>query len=131
MTGSTRAGNSHVSPAFAHVYPEENLMTHGLFSLVARHATSSRLESPEAATQAKPLTANARKKKRKKGDVNKLCKQQAEEWRAFFPTVCPEGPICDDLLACTSPALAVCDFTAFLVCTAGGTGGFTESISLP
>lgn len=106
----------------------------GLFSILAHRASPSRLESPEAAAEAKPLTANARKNnrknKRKKGDVNKLCKQQAEEWNAFFPTVCPEGPLCEDLLACTSPALAVCDFTAFLVCAAGGTGGLAKGISL-
>jgi hypothetical protein len=103
-------------------------MNHGLFSLVARHATPSRLESPEAAAQAKPLTANAKKKKRKKGDVNKRCKQQAEEWSTFLPTFCPEGPLCEALAACTT-ALTVCDFTGFLTCLGGEPEDPADAIS--
>lgn len=105
-------------------------MNHDLFSILARRASPLRLEVTEATTVAKPITANARKKHHKKGDVNKRCKQQAEEWSAFFPTICPEGPSCEQLLACTSPPLAECDFTAFLVCLAGGTVGLTAAISL-
>ena len=90
-------------------------MNHGYFSILARRGSASRLGIIEAA-QAKPMTANARKnKKRKKGDVNKRCKQQAEEWNAFFPTFCPEGPICDALVTCSS-LLTLCDFTGFLGC---------------
>jgi hypothetical protein len=104
-------------------------MTHDLFSIVARQASPRRLEVAEATDEAKPITANARKNKRKKGDVNKRCKQQAEDWRAFVPTFCQASPLCEILAACTTP-LTVCDFTGFLVCLAAGSEIPPEEISL-
>jgi len=104
-------------------------MNHGYLSILARRASPSRVGVIEAAAQAKPMAANARKNKRKKGDVNKRCKQQAEEWNAFLPTFCPEGPLCEELLACTSPPLTRCDFTAFLVCLTAATAGLSEGVS--
>ena len=85
------------------------------FSILARRVAPPALASIEATTQARPMISNARKKHRQKGDVNKRCKQQAEEWNAFFPTFCPEGPICDALVTCSS-LLTLCDFTGFLGC---------------
>jgi hypothetical protein len=110
---------------------KETLMTHELFNILTRRASPPHMDVTEATAQARPITANAKKNRRKKGDVNKRCKQQAEEWRTFFPTVCPEGPLCENLLACTSPALAVCDFTGFLQCLATTTGGPAEATFLP
>lgn len=106
-------------------------MTHELFNILTRRASPPHMEVTEATAQAKPITANAKKHHRKKGDVNKRCKQQAEEWIAFFPTVCPEGPACESLLACTSPALAVCDFTGFLQCVATPTADPARTAFLP
>lgn len=105
-------------------------MDHELFSILARRASLSRQEVIEATSPAKPMAANAKKHHRKKGDVNGRCKQQAEEWNTFFPTVCPEGPLCATLLACTSPPLTRCDFTGFLECLETTTDGLAEAISL-
>jgi hypothetical protein len=103
-------------------------MTHELFSILARRASPSLLEVTEATAHAKPITANAKRNKRKKGDVNKRCKQQAEEWIAFVPTFCPEGPICDASLACSS-LLTVCDFTGFLGCLDSEPSGLVDERS--
>jgi hypothetical protein len=123
-------GNCHDGRTPEQASIEEHLMNHELFSILARRASPRRLDVAEATAEAKPVTANAKKNHRKKGDVNKLCKQQAEEWAAFFPTVCPDGDACADLLTCTSSALARCDFTAFLVCANASTEGLAEGISL-
>jgi hypothetical protein len=64
-----------------------------------------------------PIAGNAKKKKRKKGDVNNLqrCKQQAGAWIDFVPTFCGDGALCQELIACATP-LKSCDFTGFLTC---------------
>lgn len=103
-------------------------MTFDPFSILTHRASPSRRASIEVPIQASPMTEKARKKHRKKGDVNKRCKQQAEEWSAFVPTICEDGTFCDLLIACGTP-LAICDFSSFLGCLGGGPADLTDAVS--
>jgi len=104
-------------------------MNHQLLSILARRASPSRLEVSEATARTELITANARKNKRKKGDVNKRCKQQAAEWSAFVSTECSGDVSCEEALACTTAALSRCDFSGFLVCL-GGPEDLADAASL-
>jgi hypothetical protein len=92
-------------------------MNHPNISPFARRASLSRAGATGVATQATPVTADSKKKKRKKGDVDKRCKQQAADWIEFVPTFCGDGALCQEIIACARP-LRTCDFTGFLVCLA-------------
>lgn len=104
-------------------------MKYEQFSLLARRSSSLSLGGVDAEARTGPITASARKKHRKKGDVNNRCKQQAEDWRAFLPTICAEGPVCEGFLACATP-LATCDFTGFLVCLSASPAALADAIAL-
>lgn len=66
-----------------------------------------------------PIAAASKKKKKKKEDVNKLCKQEANDCIATLSAACQEQP---DVAACLAtvqtccPELATCDFIGFTDC---------------
>lgn len=69
---------------------------------------------------ARPFTAGARKNqrktKKKKGDVYKLCKEQAAVWTSYGTIACDGTPAqCQAALTCAAP-LGVCDFRGFFDC---------------
>ena len=89
------------------------------FDALTRRASLVTLGAAGLAALVAPIAADAKKKRSKKGDVNKRCKQQVAAWTAFVPALCGDGPNCDALIACGAQ-LAVCDFTGFLVCINSG-----------
>jgi hypothetical protein len=105
-------------------------MTHELFSILTRRASPSLMGIAEATAQTKPITANARKNKRKNGDVNKRCKQQAEEWGALISPQCPGNVVCEEILACSTAVLSRCDFSGFLDCLFGELEDPADAVSL-
>ncbi len=94
-------------------------MNHLNISPFTRRASLSRLGATGVAAQAAPVSADGKKRNRKKGDVNKRCKQQARDWIEFVPTFCGDGVGCQEIIACARQ-LKTCDFTGFLVCLSIG-----------
>ena len=69
-----------------------------------------------------PIAADAKKKhgktKRKQGDPNGRCTQQAGTWNTFVTTECAGDATCLEFLTCAEP-LKTCNFTGFFTCFAG------------
>lgn len=105
-------------------------MTFEHLSILTRRASLPPLASIELTAQVGPMKSNARKKHRKKGEVNKRCKQQSEEWGAVIAPECPGDPACEELLTCGTTALSRCDFGTFLDCLFGGPKEPTEAASM-
>jgi hypothetical protein len=87
------------------------------FDALSRRASLATLGAAGVAVLAMPTLADAKKKKKgkKKGDVNKRCKAQAETWVTFVETECGTGPECQEFIACGVP-LRTCNFSAYFDC---------------
>jgi hypothetical protein len=85
------------------------------FDALSRRASLMTLGTAGLAALASPLTVDAKKKKKKKGDVNKLCKRQIGECNTFVTITCAGDPECLDALPCCQE-LKTCDFAGFLNC---------------
>jgi hypothetical protein len=116
------SASASIRPRFA--TNEETLLESEQFDQIARlravmtrRASLATLGTTAMAGLAGPITGDAKRKNRKKGDVNNLqrCKQQAGAWIDFVPTFCGDGAVCQELIACATP-LKSCDFTGFLTC---------------
>jgi hypothetical protein len=87
------------------------------FAAVSRRVSLLTLSAAGLAV-ANPSVTDAKKKgKKKKGDVNKRCKAQAEGWITLIEIECgPDtDPECQPFIACGEP-LRTCNFTAFFDC---------------
>jgi hypothetical protein len=107
-------------------------MNHVNFDSLTRRASLATLGVAGMVALAHPFTAGAkknRKKKRNKGDVNKLCKQQVDqclESSALFG--CEEDDLeCQALFETCSPEMGQCDFDGFFVCLIDVCGGSPTS----
>jgi hypothetical protein len=81
-----------------------SLMTLGAMGLAGFTALTSR------------GAADARKKKKKKGDVNKLCKQQPGAWTSYLLTNGDGTPAQRQALNACGSQLGTCDFSGFWSC---------------
>ncbi len=55
------------------------------------------------------------KKRKKKGDVNKLCKKQVGQCTTLLTAACGDQPTCPALVACCS-SFGTCNATEFITC---------------
>jgi hypothetical protein len=58
----------------------------------------------------------AAKKKRKRGDVNKLCKTQIEPCALTLTGQCGEDPACIEAMTACCAILGTCNFTEMFAC---------------
>jgi hypothetical protein len=87
------------------------------FDTLTRRASLLGLGTAGLAAFAVPLAADGKKKKkRKKGDVNQLCKQQVGECDIFVTGTCEGDAECLAEASACCPLLATCDFNGFLTC---------------
>ncbi len=83
---------------------------------LTRRASLVALSAAGLGATMSPLAA--RDKKKKKPDVNKLCKPQVDQCEASFTALCAGGDAeCLAILGCCE-SLGACDFTSFAVCLA-------------
>lgn len=82
-------------------------------SSLTRRASIMTLGVAGLSTAIPPLAA--RDKKKKKGDVNKLCKPQTDQCEAIFTVGCNGNPECLASIRCCE-SLSTCDFNGFATC---------------
>jgi DNA invertase Pin-like site-specific DNA recombinase len=84
------------------------------FARAAREMASRTTANPAVSAAAR----KKRKGKKKKGDVNRRCKEQAADVRTLVEISCGDDVECQERgLTCVGP-LATCDFNGFLQCVA-------------
>jgi hypothetical protein len=92
-------------------------MHRGVFHAVTRRASLLTLGTTGLAALARPIASNARKKKRRnKGDVFKLCKQQIDQCLDFFLPVCNDDRQCQAIVETCCPLLGKCDLDGVILC---------------
>jgi hypothetical protein len=97
-------------------YAKETLVDETSFAGLTRRASLMTLGASGLVAFVNSKTAGAKKhKKKKKGDVNKLCKRQIGACSTFLTARCGGQPYCAAALACCS-ILGSCDATAFFTC---------------
>lgn len=85
------------------------------FDALTRRASLLTLGAAGLASLGTPGVASARKK-RKKGDVNALCKQQVSQCLAFFIPLCGATASCLARFNLCCPQLGTCNFSGFNDC---------------
>jgi hypothetical protein len=89
-------------------------MDDSAFDSLTRRASLATLGAAGLAGLTMPMTSEAKKKK-KKGDPNKLCKKQVGDCTAFLTALCGGNPDCQDSIDCCS-SFATCNTSAVLAC---------------
>ena len=85
------------------------------FDAMTRRASVAALGVAGLARFMAPAASDAKKKHKKKFDVNKFCKKQVPECNTLITVQCAGDPDCLDALPCCQE-LATCDFGGFLNC---------------
>jgi hypothetical protein len=94
-------------------------MNHGIFAATTRRASLLTLATAGLAALAQPIAGKGRKGKRKQrrnGDANKLCKKQVGQCFDIFAPTCEDSPACQAELDICCPVLGRCDFGGFFTC---------------
>jgi len=113
-SNATRVPGAQERISLAHQV--EDLMDDVSFDALSRRASLTALGTAGlAAAFTAPLTAGAKKKKKKKADVNKLCKKQVGQCTSFLLAQCAGQPTCPAIVACCS-FFGKCNTTGFLAC---------------
>jgi hypothetical protein len=87
-----------------------------VFDALTRRASLISAGAAGFAALAHPIAADGKKKKRKKkGDVNKLCKQEVNDCVTVLTAAC-EDAMCVAAVQLCCPELATCDFTGLVAC---------------
>jgi hypothetical protein len=87
-----------------------------VFHTLARRGSLVSVGAAGLAALAKPITAGGKKKnKKKKGDVNTLCKQEVNDCLVTLTAACEDAPCVAAVQLCC-PKLATCDFTGLINC---------------
>jgi hypothetical protein len=87
------------------------------FDALTRRASLVSAGATGLAALATPMLAEGKKKKKtKKGDVNKLCKQQVGECTDFLLPLCMGDPQCLVQVPICCEEFATCDSAGFLNC---------------
>jgi hypothetical protein len=98
------------------VFSKEERMVPVTFDALTRRASLLGLGTAGLAALVIPIASHAKKKKKKKGNVNKLCKQQVSECNIFVTGTCESDAECLAEASACCPLLATCDFNGFLAC---------------
>jgi hypothetical protein len=86
------------------------------FDALTRRASLISMGAAGLVAFAQPDAAKSKKKhKKKKGDVNKLCKEEVSDCLAVLTAVC-EDAACVAVVQLCCPKLATCDFAGHLNC---------------
>ncbi len=85
------------------------------FDALTRRAPLLALAAAGLASLGSPGAAAARKK-RKKGDVNALCKPQVSQCLAFYLPQCSANASCLARFNLCCPEFGTCDFSGFFDC---------------
>lgn len=88
------------------------------FDSVTRRASLAVLGTSGLATLLQADVAAAKKKrgKKKKGDVNKLCKPQVAQCEAIFTPQCGGDPECLAVVDQCCPLIGTCNFAGMIDC---------------
>ena len=91
-------------------------MDHGSFDALTRRASLASLSAAGLASLVIPISAQAKKKKKKKFDVNKFCKQQVSQCETAVAVDCGGDPECIAATSLCCEELATCDFAGLFTC---------------
>jgi hypothetical protein len=102
---------------FPRLRAEGTSMTRQAFETLTRRASLAALGAAGLTSLGSRNLASAKKKKtKKKGDVNKLCKKQVGQCFTIFATPCAADPICLARVERCCPKIGTCDFSGLIEC---------------
>lgn len=92
-------------------------MTRQAFETLTRRASLAALGAAGLASLGPTNLASAKKKKtKKKGGINKLCKKQVGQCFSIFAPPCAGDPICLARVERCCPEVGTCDFSGLVEC---------------